>query len=406
MSDLSQTALIEESIAVKQNLALVKLLTAIMNGKRAILLAGLILALCAGLFEWWCQRDRFTASTEIVPPQTVRAGAANSLLSQLGTGSEIASLGGFSSALQAKTQTDTFVVILGAWPIRDALVKRFNLMSVYHDSTPELARSHLDLQTSIKGSKEGFITISVTDFDRKRSADIANAYVDELRNFMRKLALTESSQRRLFYEVQLTKTKEDLAQAETNFKQMQQSSRMISLDSQARTALEGAASLRAQITSREVELQELRSYSTESNPQVQIAETELSALRGQLAQMESKSGGGYSGAGLSSVPGAELDFVRATRELKYQEGLYDLMVKQYEGASIDEAKDAPVVQVIEPALPPEKKSGPRRPIITLLAFVVGMFAGLVLVVYRFWRSQLDAADSARLVELRKAALRW
>ena len=108
-------------------------------------------------------------------------------------------------------------------------------------------------------------------------------YVDEVRASMRGLALTEASQRRLFYEAQLNRVKEDLAQAEVSFKQVQQGSRMISVDSQARTLIEGAASLRAQIAAREVELERLRSYATNVNPQVQIAETEVRALRAQLA---------------------------------------------------------------------------------------------------------------------------
>ena len=142
--------------------------------------------------------------------------------------------------------------------------------------------------------------------------------------------------------------------------------------------LETAASLRSQITAREVQLESLRSYSTESNPQVQIAESEMNALRGQLSQLESQGQGGYGGKALKSVPGSEVEFVRATRELKYQEALYDLMLKQYEGSRIDESRDAPIIQVIEPALVPDHKFGPRRYRDMRYAFGAGIVLGILI----------------------------
>jgi uncharacterized protein involved in exopolysaccharide biosynthesis len=381
-----------------------KLFTAILRSKKFILLVGVLFAIVGMLISLKLP-VRFTATAELMPPQVTRGGNTSTLLSQLSSASD-AGFAGISSVLQAKTQAETYVVILDAWPIEEELVKRFGLVSVYHSRNETEARLKLKAHTVVAATKDGFITVTVTDGDRKRSAELANGYVIALQNFLHGLSLTEASQRRSFYEAELAKAKDDLTAAEVNFKKTQQSSGMISLDSQARTLIESAAGLRGEITAKEVELQELRTYSTEANPQVQLAETELSALRGQLAQMETHGQGGYSGGSLSSVPGAELDFVRATRDLKYQESLYDLMVKQYEGSRVDEDRDAPIVQVVEPALPPEFKSGPHRGIITLEFFAFGLFLGIIRASYRHWRSQLSEEKRTSIAELRKAAFQW
>ena len=191
----------------------------------------------------------------------------------------------------------------------------------------------------------------------------------------------------------------------SSFRHMQQTTGIVSVDSQAQTLLGEATGLRSQITAKEVEIEGLKGYSTAANPQVQIAESELAALRGQLSQLESRGQGGYTGKALSSVPTTELEFVRATRDLRYQESLYDLMVKQYEGSKLDEARDAPSIQVIEPALVPDHKFGPHRVKGGLLGFGVGLVLGLLVALYRYWRGRLDTEAETKWMEFRRA-LRW
>jgi uncharacterized protein involved in exopolysaccharide biosynthesis len=382
----------------------VELLTVILRSKRTVLLSGAVVAVLVALFSLRLH-PRYTASVEIMPPQISRGGSAAAMLSQSSTLAD-GGLGNLGSVLQAKNQADTFVAILGAWPVADAVTKRFDLANAYHVKREDQAREMLVARTVINATKEGLILVSVTDADKNRSAALANGYVDALREFMHGLALTEASQRRVFYEGQLAKTKDDLALAEVNFQKMQQASGMIALDSQAKELIDTAAGLRSEITAKEVELEGFRTYSTESNPQVQIAETELSALRSHLAQVESTTNGAFSGGALSKVPGAEIAYVRADRELKYQDSLYQALLKQYEGSRIDEARDAPIVQVIAPALVPDHKSGPHRVFLTLEGFVVGLVLGLAVVLYRSWRSGLDAARTTKWAELRKSALRW
>jgi tyrosine-protein kinase Etk/Wzc len=371
----------------------------LLRRKKTILFSGLIFALI-GLALALSRHNVFTANTEILPPHTTSSS------SLMGGAASLSSLGGMASAFESKSAADTYAAMLSARPVQDDLIRRFNLQNLYHAQTLATARAILGADTSVTTTKENFIVISVTDTDPTRAMQLANAYVDALRTLMKSMALTQSSQRRVFIEGQLDTTKEDLARAEANYQQMQQSNHIVSVDLQSKALVDRSSTLSAQIAAKEVQLEALRSYSTEANPQVEIVEKELAAMRGEAAKINTDGQESYSDLGLSSVPHAELSFVRATRELKYQEGLYEQLVTQYEGARMDEAQDAPVVQVIEPAIVPDHKSGPRRSLIVLEAFVLGVIVGSGFAFANGWRASLTEEKRAQFAMLRKTVFGW
>jgi tyrosine-protein kinase Etk/Wzc len=317
---------------------------------------------------------RYTATTKIMPPQQA-APAAAILMNQLvsaSTGSIAAAAG---MGLGLKSPNDIYVGLLSSRPIADAIIEQFGLAKVYHATDMTSTRKKLAGRTEIASEKDGFISIAVADEDKVRAAQIANAYTKGLRELTKTLAVTEASQRRLFYEEQLAQAKAGLVAAELSFQQVQQNKGLIQLDGQAKTMIEGVARMRAEVAAKEVELQALRSYSTDRNPEVELAERELSSMQTEVAQMEQKRRStGFADLGLGDVPGAGMDYLQAEHELKYKQTLFDLLVKQYDMARLDEAKDAVIIQVVETAIPPDRRSSPQRRFIVTLFTVVGLLA--------------------------------
>jgi tyrosine-protein kinase Etk/Wzc len=317
---------------------------------------------------------RYTATTKIMPPQQA-APAAAILMNQLvsaGSGSLAAAAG---MGLGLKSPNDIYVGLLTSRPIADAIIEQFGLAKVYHATDMTSARKKLAGRTEIESEKNGFISIAVADGDKVRAAQIANAYTKGLRELTKTLAVTEASQRRLFYEEQLAQAKSGLVAAELSFQQVQQNKGLIQLDGQARTMIEGVARMRAEVAAKEVELQALRSYSTDRNPEVELAERELSSMQTEVAQMEQKRrSSGFADLGLGDVPGAGMDYLQAEHELKYKQTVFDLLVKQYDMARLDESKDAVIIQVVETAIPPDRRSSPQRRLIVTLFAVVGLLA--------------------------------
>jgi uncharacterized protein involved in exopolysaccharide biosynthesis len=292
--------------------------------------------------------------------------------------------------------------MLTSRPIADAIIQMFGLMQVYHAKDMTEARKKLAGYTEVTSEKNGFVAISVTDKDKKRVAEMANSYTDELRILTKSLAVTEASQRRLFYEEQLKQSKDALVAAELAFQQVQQQKGLVQLDAQAKAMIESLAALRAQVAAKQVEVQALRSYSTEQNPDVQLAERELTSLQAEEARLEqSNHSPGIAGLGLGNVPAAGLEYLRAAHELAYRQALFDMLMKQYDAARLDEAKEAAIIQVVEPAIEPDHKSPQRRALIVLLFTFAGFFVGCILALILWWKelAQFDPNAAKRLEEL-------
>jgi capsule polysaccharide export protein KpsE/RkpR len=184
----------------------------------------------------------------------------------------------------------------------------------------------------------------------------------------------------MFFEDQLRQTKVSLASAEEEVKAFQQRTGMFQVDAQARAIIEGIARLRAGIAVKEVEAKVLRSFATAQNPDLQRVEEEVRALRIELEKVETSKGSGVDPLMASGrVPEVGTEYLRKLRQLKYNETIFELLSKQYELAKLDEAKDAVVIQVIDRAVPPERKSGPHRTQIVLLAMVTALFLSVFIV---------------------------
>jgi tyrosine-protein kinase Etk/Wzc len=188
------------------------------------------------------------------------------------------------------------------------------------------------------------------------------------------LAVTEAARRRLFFQHEVEQEKVELALAEENLRRTQESTGLIELDSQAKAIIEGVARLRGEIAAKEVERQAMSSFATDQNPDYKLTQQQLEGLRAQLARMErsERLGNGNIDVPTQKVPQAGLEYLRSLRDVKYHEMLFEVLAKQFEAAKIDEAKEGSIIQVIDYAVPPDKKSGPHRSIILLLGIVVGL----------------------------------
>jgi uncharacterized protein involved in exopolysaccharide biosynthesis len=292
-------------------------------------------------------------------------------------GGLIAMAGG---AAGIKSPGELYVEMIKSRTVLDRMVDRFDLMKLYKKKYRQDARKKLlELLTVREDRKSGVIVLTVEDKDPKRSADMANAFIEELKTLAGGLAISEAGQRRLFFEEQIRQTKEALTRAEDDIKGFQQRTGAFQIDAQGKAVIEGIANLRARIVAKEVEAKVLRSFATAQNPDLQRIEEEVRALRVELEKVETGKGRGFDPIMSSErVPEVGMEYLRKLRQLKYNETLYELLVKQYELAKLDEARDAVVIQVIDRAVPPERKFRPKRASIVALATVAALFLSVII----------------------------
>jgi len=345
----------------------------LLQRKRLTMLTTLVFtSLAAGVS--WLWPVKYTATITILPPQQ----HSSALVSQSGS---MAALAGGSLGLPPPN--DMYVAMLRSRTVEDAIVQKFGLMHLYHVKFALDARNILEKNTVISGSgRDGLIHVSVTDRDPHRAAELANGYIDQFRGLSEHLAITEAAQRRLFFQQQLEEAKNQLANAEDALKNTEQLTGVISNDGQLRALLELATTLRARVAAREVAIQGMQTYANGRNAQVIEAEKELEMMRAQLAQL----GGSSSQSGdliipKGKIPQAGLEYMRKMRDVKYYETIVEILAKQFEVAKLDEAQEGSLIQVVDAAVPPDRRSSPEPTLIvvaaTLAGFLMGIFVALV-----------------------------
>lgn len=335
----------------------------------------------------------YTGNAKIFLPQVqVQSAAAAAMMAQVG--------GLMGTAGAARTNIELYIGMLRSRTVADNLLERFDLLKVYEAKRASEARTRLANSTAIAAGKDGIIVITVDDESPKRAADLTNAYIEELMKLTQVLAVTEASQRRLFFERQLQQAKENLIKAERNAREGLQKGGLIQVEGQGKALLETTARLRGQITVKEVQISAMRTFASERNAELQLAYKELDALKGQLARIE-----GVSGGKVDAEPeaGRGMDSLGLLRNVKYYETMYDLLARQYEVAKVEEAKESSVVQVIDHAVEPDMRTRPKRSLIVLLGGFVG---GIVAILAAFvlesvGRLKTNPEQARRLYDLRR-----
>jgi uncharacterized protein involved in exopolysaccharide biosynthesis len=382
------------------HLDLLELLLVLAREKKLILQITLGAAILAAIVVFIVPK-MYMATATILPPQQNQS-VLSGMLGQM-AGVQTLDL----RDLGLKNPSDVFVAMLKSRTVEDALINRFDLRKVYNVKRYQDARKILEKRSEIDPEKEGLISIQVTDRDPKRAADIANAWVDELRSLNMSMALTEAAQRRAFFEQKLNAERNDLSSAELALKQVEQKTGLIQPDAQTKALIGAVADVRAQIAAKQVQIQSMRTFATPNNPDLKRAERELAELQAQSARLsQTERTTGELGEGNLQVPTgkvatASLDYLRLAREVKYHESLYDFLARQLEAARIDEAKNAVLVQVVDRAVEPEKKSSPKRMlIIAVVAFLSFLLVSFYVIVREaLSRRRQDPFEAARFDRL-------
>jgi len=346
--------------------------------------------------------SRFTATVVIMPPQSGGASSSAALMAQLSGMGELAAAGG--GGLGIKNPNDLQVALLKSRTVEDALVERFHLQQLYHRKYLSTARKRWEKHTEIdNGLKDGLIRLSVTDSSAQRAAEMANGWVEEFRRFSATLAITEAAQRRLFYERQLSVARDDLARAEEEMKLVEQRTGVIDIEGQDRTMIASAAVLRGQLAAKQIEIKAMREFAAEQNPDLQRAQQEAEGMESQLAEMDAASDRktGDLIAPKGTVTQAGLDYARALREVKYRETVQGLLTRQYEGARVDEARQGALIQIVDPAMAPDRPSSSYRLWIALAALLCSLPLALLtaavaetIAILRRCRSHVGSWDTA------------
>ena len=341
--------------------------------------------------------NNYSSTAQLMPPEA-DAFSSESMLSLLGGGSLPSFGGGLFSNRSAGA---TAIGVLGSRTVEDDLVNRFNLRNVFHSKLQVEARHTLAGETKFdEDKKSGIVSITVTDENRYLARDLAQGYVDELNKLVSGLSTSTARRERMFLEERLKSVKADL---DTNSHALSQfSSRNATFDpaKQGESTVEAAGKLQEELTYAESQLSGLKAMYTDDNVRVRELRGRISALQSQMQKITGKE---RPGAGVGSDLKSDEIFpsVRELPLLGYtyydlylqvtmDQSIYETLAKQYELAKVQEAKEIPVIKVLDLPAVAEKKTGPHRSYIAIFGFLLTTFAAFVWVIAsRLWELAAD-----------------
>jgi polysaccharide biosynthesis/export protein len=361
-------------------LTVLELLTLLALHRRFLAKAALAGAIC-GLALAFLLPVQFTAITTILPTGS-SSSLASAFASQSGELGLLANLAGGS--LGYHNPSELCLLMLRSRSVEDAVIQRFQLMTEYREKRLSDTRVALERTTSVTlNLKTGIIAVSARDRDPARAAELANGYVEEFRKFTGSLAITEAGQRRQFFEHQLLEATGNLNQADDAFRNTQQSTGMLDPVSATKADLESAVTIRDEIAVRQVQLRTMRTYSTDQNPAVVRVRQEIAGLETQLAELTGSKNDEADDLLVpkNKIPQAGSEYLEHLRDVKYNETVVAVLAKQLEIARLDEARQSPMVQVVDPAVTPDKRSAPKRTVILLASTMLALCGASLWVIY-------------------------
>jgi len=330
----------------------------------------------------------YTAKTSIFPPEpTVAMPMYTELVQQLSA----PLLGPVASGAAPET---IYIEMLKSRTVGEKVIAEFNLQEVYGTSLMEdllvILHSHLGFTLL----ENGLLFVTFEDRDPERAAAIANRMVQLVDETTRALKVSRAGRTRGFVEGQLAERQLLLAEAETDLKEFQQKFDAVDLDEQLRSAMDIITSLSARAIALETEMRIMAHYTSTTSEEYRRKQYEYNEVVSQLGKLKSNGGAGNSDRdlvrsfipALGDVPDVALQYIRLKRAVEVQTTVYTMLVSEYEKARIEEARDTPVVQVLDPATKPNVRSRPKRKLLALAGLLVGTTASsLVALFVTAWR---------------------
>jgi capsule polysaccharide export protein KpsE/RkpR len=336
--------------------------------RRRVLFRAALWALLASTAIAFLIPKQYESTTRIMPPDQ-QSGSAAMLAAMLGKGSpgSVAALAG--SLFGIKNSGALFIDLLQSGTVQGHLVDQFDLQKIYRKRYRQDAVKKLARRTEItEDRKSGVITIVVTDTDRRRTRDLAQAYVDQLNQLVARVNTSVARRERVFIEQRLVTVQQDLEQAQVELSEFASKNTTLDIKEQTRAMVDAGAKLEAQLIVAKSEVDSLEQIYTPENIRVRAARARVSELGRELTKMgrpgmaaaDSPNDASALYPPLRQLPILGVRWADLYRRVKIQETVFDLLTEQYETARIEEAKSIPIVSVIDPPGWPEKKSFPPR----------------------------------------------
>lgn len=338
--------------------------------------------------------NRYTASATALPPAD-KSGSSGMLAQYAG----LAAAAGIQLPGAPTSSVDAIMAILASRRLHEPLIERFQLRDYYRSTTrDDVLRAFAADFTARHEKKTNTITITVTNRDPQRAAEMANAAADLLKSTYNEINQSTATRERLFLESRVKQAEADASAAAQAMAEFQNQRGAVEIESQTKATIEAIAKFQGELIAQQIELKALlASAASPDNPSVQLLQERVKAMTAEMQRLLGSGGDGPGVLiGLGSLPEISIAYIERYRAVKKHEVVLTALTAQLEGARINEVRTGEVVNIVDRAYVPERKSGPARAQISIAATLLGLIAGcaavLLLPAIRRWREASERSD--------------
>jgi uncharacterized protein involved in exopolysaccharide biosynthesis len=288
--------------------------------------------------------------------------------------------------------------------VGERVIDEFDLMDRWNFTIVEDALKRLHSHLGFTLLENGLLKVTYEDRDPRMAADVLNQMIEELDNVHGEIAIGRAARSREFIGEQLGLREEMLYRAEEALKQFQKENEALELDEQLRAAMDLVAELTGEAIALETELEILSKYASTTSEEYVRKQREYEVLVGELRKLKVGDGAGDEDMVRSYIPRLDempdlvLDYVRLKRQVEIESNVYTMLVKEFEKARIEEARDSGNVQILDPAVPPSLRSRPRRTLLVLVGGIFGLAWSVMLsLMLQAWRENPERSSLFRQV---------
>jgi len=353
--------------------------------RKFILLSGLASAVLLGAISFILP-SWYKTNTIIFPPEQTSTMPYAALMQQLSApllGTIAGSAGG------GVAPGTIYIEMMKSRTVCEQIIEEFGLMKRYNARNIEEAMDTLHSHLGFTLQDNGLLFMTVEDRDPQRAADMANRMVALLDQTTRKLKETSAARTAEFVHRQLLEREVMLAQAEDSLKHFQQAHNTVNMEEQLKSAMDIVTTLSSRAIALETEMQIMTHYTSPNSEEYQRKQTEYNEVLVQLRKLKADTKGSNNHdtvrsfiPTLQDVPEQALQYLRLRREVEIQNTVFTMLNSEYEKARIEEARDTPVVQVLDPAEKPNLRYRPQRKVFAIVGGLLGLGWSTVVALFR------------------------
>jgi tyrosine-protein kinase Etk/Wzc len=302
------------------------------------------------------------------------------------------------SGISKESEMDLYNTILFSRSSIELLMQKFDLQKLYKVKSKEKAIKAIrkTIKTSI--TMENAFVISALSTKPQLACDMANYLVTYLNEKIIELHVAKAKDNRSFLEQRYTEIKENVQKAEDSLQSFQEKTGIFEATEQTKATLDGFARLESDLAEKQIEFSIYNKIYGENSPTAANAKISVKEYQNLIDRLKNGQDKSNILIGINSLPKKVMSYYKYFRDVKIYNQMIEFILPLYEQSKFDEQKTIPIIQIIDYAVPPEKKSFPPR---TFLAIIISLIVLFFAIFFIIMKELLSVATNPKIVFIKK-----